>query len=372
MIINEISIANFRNHAQSRIGPDAGLNLICGPNGAGKTTILEAIAISGLTKSFLPAQDAALTRKGADGYRVEARAVNALGTPYFVKTNYLLGAKKKISNSFADSNTAKDIIGQLPLVILSPDYKSITFGSPENRRSFLDGALCQTESYFLSEALKYSKALKQRNHLLNSLKLSGSKDLSLVEPWTEMLIKSGAEIIFRRNRFVNELVGDFNRFYSELSEGAEAPELRYMPSHLPETEDASQYSRDQIRETLEIKSALVKHDEPRRGVTLFGPQKDDLRIIINGGTAKDYASQGQHKSLLIALKFAEFFYMKAKREETPVVLLDDIFSELDSSRSKRTLGILMEQRAQTFITSTDTSIVNVSAGLLGRSKSSKP
>jgi DNA replication and repair protein RecF len=353
MIINELSLANIRNHAKTEISFNSRVNVFYGNNGAGKTTLLEAISICGLTKSFLPVSDAGIIRNGENNYQINLRATNALKVPYNVSIKCFIGAKKQIGNSFADNNSVKEIIGQLPLVILSPDYKSITFGSPENRRSFIDSVLCQTERVFLEELMKYRKALKQRNNLLNRFKLTKTQDINLLEPWTEMLISIGAELIYRRARFVNELIPDFKQYYDELSAGEEEVSLGYIANHLPESESVALYTKDQIAESLAMKHAFVKYDELRRGTTLFGPQKDDMRILINGGTAKDYASQGQHKSLLISLKFAEFVYMKERRNEIPVVLLDDIFSELDKPRSAKVLEMLSRQAAQTFITVTD-------------------
>ncbi len=353
MIINELNVVNIRNHAATELRFSPRINVLCGNNGAGKTSLLEAISICGLTKSFLPVADTGIVRKGQNNYQIALRAENSLGVPYSVSIKCFLGTRKQIANSFADHNTVKDIIGQLPLVILSPDYKSITFGSPEERRSFIDSVLCQTSKIFLEELLKFRKALKQRNNLLNTFKINKTQDFSLLEPWTDMLIGLGASIIHRRAKFVSELVPYFREHYAELSAGREEVDLMYLANHLPESEPAEKFTKEQIQDSLAVKHSLVRMDELRRGTTLFGPQKDELRIGINGGTAKEYASQGQHKSLLIALKFAEFFYMKDRRNEIPVVLLDDIFSELDRARSSKVLEMLSRQSAQTFITVTD-------------------
>jgi DNA replication and repair protein RecF len=178
-------------------------------------------------------------------------------------------------------------------------------------------------------------------------------DSDLLDPWTEKLISTGAGIVIRRKRFIEEFRPYFKNVYERVTGGREEVDIYYEPYGIDGSELESIESREEVREKYTGLAANMADDEIRRGTTLFGPQKDEIRITINGGLAREYASQGQHKSLLISIKFAEFEYLKDKKNETPVILLDDIFSELDNRRSRLVIDLLKINSAQTFITITE-------------------
>jgi len=185
MVIRSLLIHNLRNHEHTEIELSPGVNIFYGLNGAGKTSVLESVSIAGLSKSFLPVPDAALVRQNEENYLVSLRADTDHGVPYKVSLQYTPGAKKLISSTAGDNLNPKDIIGELPLVILSPDFKNITFGSPADRRQFLDSVLSQESKRYVEEAIQLKRILKQRNSLLNGAKIQlkmnkhvidGSKD----------------------------------------------------------------------------------------------------------------------------------------------------------------------------------------------------
>ena len=351
MKISGIRIENIRNHLVTDIDLNYGLNIIYGLNGAGKTSILEAISICGFSKSFLPVLDSSLINTGNDNYSVFARAVSDNDIPYKVSVVYGKSKRKRISSTLGDNLLAKDIIGEMPMVIVTPDYKSITFGSPEHRRSFIDRILSQASKVYIEDLLHYKRALKQRNSLLNDFNSGKKFENSLLKPWTDLLVKSGSEIMFRRLSFLEEFKILFKQHYYQISSGKEEVDIEYCPNGF----EKNDWLKD--RKLLEQKLYFLfeKHqdEEKRRGVTIIGPQKDDIKIIINGGAAREYASQGQHKSLLVALKFAEFEFLMIKRHETPIVLLDDIFSELDEERIKMVFDLIKKNSAQTLLTITN-------------------
>ena len=161
-------------------------------------------------------------------------------------------------------------------------------------------------------------------------------------------------MLFRSKRFqfINEFIPFFKQSYSEITDSAELVDLRYKPDNI-EFSQLAKIEKSEITEQLVRASKNLYQNELRRGTTLFGPQKDDIDIFINQGLAKDAASQGQHKSLLISLKFAEFEFLKTVVRETPIILLDDIFSELDAARSQKVLELLLTKNAQTLITVTE-------------------
>jgi len=349
MKISSLRINDVRNHRNTEIDLNEGLNVFYGLNGAGKTTVLESIAICGFSKSFLPVPDSSLINSSRESYSISARALNDIGIPYRISVLFERGKRKRISSTFGDNLLAKDIIGEMPVVILSPDFKAITFGSPDFRRQFTDRLLSQASKIYIEELYNYRRALRQRNSLLSSSKIEKPFDFSQITPWTDVLIKSGAEIILRIIKFVEEFKRLFSKIYKSVSNGKENVRLEYVPNGFEEEKKVEiEYSFfvDKLKNLFDVH----REDEYRRGVTLFGPQKDDLKIFINGGVAREFASQGQHKSLLISLKLAEFDFLKDKKQETPVVLLDDIFSELDEERIKIVFDLVWKNSAQTFIT----------------------
>lgn len=351
MILRSVLIENLRNHEHTRVDFGAGINVFYGLNGAGKTTILEAVAIVGLSKTFLPTPDAGLIRQNADFYRISVAAISDVEAPYKVVVQYRTGGRKLIGSSLGDSLTPKDIIGELPVVVLSPDFKDITFGAPQDRRRFVDALLAQASKRYSEEAINLKKILKQRNAVLAHARSHQPFDTGLFAVLTEYLIQTGAEIISRRSTFVREFAPIFREAYRTVAEGREDVDVVYLPDSITFGKDENS-SKERAVELLATAAERYRHEELRRGVTLFGPQKDDIGITVNGAAARDVASQGQHKSLLIGLKAAEFSYLRDIRGETPIALFDDIFSELDARRSANVLAMIRDSNAQTLITTT--------------------
>ena len=351
MYVSEVLINNLRNHVHSELDFGKGLNVLYGLNGSGKTTILEAISLCGFSKSFMHVNDSSLMNKEEAFWHVSLNSRNDFDIPYKINIRFNGSGRKQISSMFGDYLLPKDVIGELPLVILSPDFKNITSGSPADRREFVDKILAQSSKVYVEDIIKYKKALKQRNNILISAKTERHYNHQLIEPWTEVLIDTGAAIIKRRKEFEIEFVNTFQERYKDVSNGKEDVWLEYVPSGVKEIDEKT--NKDEIKEKLNLAFKKAEKEELRRGTTLFGPQKDELKILINSGVAKEYASQGQHKSLLISLKFSEFHYLKDKKRETPVVLLDDIFSELDIERAEKVLEMVTSNYAQTLITVTD-------------------
>ncbi len=357
MIINILTLQNLRNHSFTEIKLGDKLNVIYGLNGSGKTTILEAISIASITKSFLPVADASLINFKEEYYSILAKGTNDLEMPYFVGVKYISGKRKQINNSYKENLNPKDVIGEIPIIILSPDFKNITFGAPQDRRQFIDTILSQASKSYMEDLFELKKCLKQRNNLLNSQQKSGALDKIQFDIWTEMLIKTSAEIMRKRHQFIKEFIPFFIQAYNEVSNGIEQVSLKYMPYRINDFQAEQDYDKDYFIEQNKKIYTELKFAELHRGLTLFGPQKDEISININNSAAKETASQGQHKSLLISLKFAEFEFLKKIRNETPIILFDDIFSELDSSRSNHTLELILKKNAQSIITITENSFI---------------
>jgi DNA replication and repair protein RecF len=351
MIVRYLKIDNFRNHISTSAEFGRGVNFIYGLNGAGKTSILEAIHLASLSKSFLPVHDHALIRSGEESFTINLESITELNTPYKVGIVYQ-HKRKKINSSLGDNLLPKDLVGELPIVLLSPDDKNITFGTPADRRGFADKLLSQCRRLYLDDLILSKKAIKQRNSVLATYQSSHYLDEELFSSWTEYFIKASARIVQSRIRFAMEFSGYFMRYYSEISMDKESVGFEYQPYGFADGIINNEIGLADIESELKAIADRMKVIELRRGISCFGPQKDDFIIKINHGTSKDVASQGQHKTLLISIKFAELQYLNDIKKESPVLLLDDVFSELDSERSGMVLKLLSESEYQTFITST--------------------
>lgn len=351
MYVKSIIVEHLRNHEHSELICSPSLNIISGLNGAGKTTILEAISICGLSKTFLPGTDSDLIKHGEESYTVSLQAVSDLGIPYKVGVRYVDGQRKLINSSIGDRMNPKDILGELPLIILSPDFKEITFGAPDDRRRFMDALLSQAKYVYVESAINLKKIIKQRNALLQKAKMYGQKpDEALLDIMTDQMMDAGSTLASLRAQFINEFTPHFLEAYKKITDTDEQVGIVYLPDT---ANGRTLITKEDFSESYMLAYRSLKEEEVRRGTTLFGPQKDDLEISINGGRARETASQGQHKSLLISIKWAEFTYLRDVRDETPVLLFDDIFSELDGNRTARVLQQVLDSGAQTFITTTE-------------------
>jgi DNA replication and repair protein RecF len=349
-----LHLNTFRNHNSTAIGQFAPkINVFSGPNGAGKTSILEALSVLSLTKSFTSSDDRSLVHTGSTSFNLQATFLSELDVELHVRIEYQTGppAKKSIVVNNDRLRSSSELIGRMPIVSLTPDDKAITSGPPDERRRFLNVVLSQASSSYLRDEIEYRKALRHRNSLLGELKQrSSAASIAMLAPWTEMLIKFGTPIMFRRAKFVGEFRPYLEESYAMLSEQREVPSFWYAPMGL----QAPIGSEADARELLALEFKARESDEFRRGVTLVGPHRDDLHILIDPEReAKRFASQGQHKTLLVAMKFAEYKYLEDASHEKPILLLDDLFSELDAERSARLLDLVSQEHfGQTFITST--------------------
>ncbi|HEX9006611.1 MAG TPA: DNA replication/repair protein RecF [Bacteroidota bacterium] len=349
MIIRTISLRNFRNHPETRVVFGPGLNVLLGENGQGKTNVLEAVSYLSLTKSFYAASDLNALRLGQDAFEVEGEMVADGGMPSTVRVAYRREPPEKTFtiNGVRPDSLSK-VIGRFPVVILSPEHGSITFGGPAERRRFMDLTLSQVSSVYLDDLMEYRRILRQRNRLLADMRFAQGGGAALLEPWTVNLAEYGGRITRRRLEFAAEFSSYVSRAYGTLVAEEEIPSLQYTAfAPLESGTPAEAIARLLLRE-LHARA----DEEQRRGASLVGPHRDELQLAVNGMSVQRFASQGQHKTLLVALKIAEFFYLRERRNEDPIMLLDDLFSELDEPRTRRILTVI-GTLGQAIITTTE-------------------
>ncbi len=348
MRIRSIQLRNFRNHKATNVQCGEQSNVFAGENGEGKTSILEALSFLCLTKSFYAGSDANAVQIGEAGFDVAGELIADRGVEYRIALGYTAADKEKVflvNKSPLEKLSAA--IGMFPVVVLAPENGAITSGAPSERRKFLDLVLAQSSKSYLEDLLEYRRVLRQRNKILLDARFSRRDCSGLLEPWNESLINHGTRIALKRLSFVNKFNPYVTRVYEDLAGGAEKPSVVYQSALQVEGGNAAEIERE-FRNRL----ASSAHEEQRTAATTVGPHRDDLQLKVNDMDARQFASQGQHKTFLVALKIAEFNYMKDVCSETPVFLLDDVFSELDEHRSQRLIR-MTQSLGQTFITTTD-------------------
>lgn len=343
MILTSVKLKNFRCHKDISLSFSDNLNYIVGGNGQGKTAILESIYYLCTTKSHNTNSDSEVLKFGENVFEIFGNFKNLVNDEVRViysseenKKSYLQNGKHK--------HRLSEIIGNYPIVLLTPADHAITFGYPGDRRKFIDSIYCQASAAYLGLLVDYNKTIRQRTSLLNSIKENRNKNFSELDAWTQKLLETGLELINYRKNFFSEFEPFVKQAHKEILNGNENPGLKYFYLGGYNEENI----RDRFIELLETK----REDELRRCACLVGPHKDDFIFDINGTNLKTFGSQGQHKTFQVALRFAEFFYLREKTGKAPIFLLDDVFGELDTARSVR-ISENLRRVGQTFITLTD-------------------
>ena len=355
MKLQWLQAREFRNHGQTRLEAGAKATIIVGNNGEGKTNLVEAVSYVCLAKSFYADNDGLVVRRGAEGFFLEAEFLGDSGARFRVRVQFDNGAgQKQITVNGAAADKLSEHIGRFPIVVLSPEQAGITAGLPAERRRFMDLVVSQANRLYLEDIIDYRKVLRQRNRILLDGKLGRRECGRELEAWNESLAALGGRIIHRRQEFVEEFRPHLVQGYGRLAGRAEAAAVEYEPNVPTRSSREPEHIAALITQALRDKSA----DEQRIGTSLVGPHRDELRMELNGLEARHFASQGQHKTLLIAMKLGELRFLQERSKEEPILVLDDVLSELDRDRSAGLLGLLPEF-GQTFVTTTtDSSFPN--------------
>ena len=338
MRLVSLKARQYRNIEEAELTPGRALTVICGNNGQGKTNLLEAVWLLTGGKSFRGGRDAELIRRGQPFAVLEAVTCRDDGTE--TELRLTVGGPeterpgRRVRVNGVDRGRAAVLAGTFPAVVFDPGHLSLVKGSPEGRRRFLDAALCQLYPGYLTAYRRYLRAMTQKNALLKAYdETPGAADL-LAALNAEMEAR-GEELQQRRLAYLKLLTPFAVEHYEKLSRGAEALDLGYEAGFAPGA----------LAETL----AAGRAAEIRAGMCLYGPHREDLNILLDGQSARIFASQGQQRSAVLSLKLAEAACVKEITGEAPVMLLDDVLSELDEGR-KAFLLTCMEDK-QTFVTS---------------------
>ena len=334
MIIKTLELQNFRNYETLNIDFDQGTNILYGNNAQGKTNILEAVYLSGTTKSHKRSKNEEIIRFGS-----EESHIRILIEKYSRHFQIDIHLKKNLSKGIAINKVpikkASELFGILNLVFFSPEDLNIIKNGPGERRRFMDAELCQLDKVYLDNLAKYNKILKQRNKLLKEIYFRPDlKDTLSI--WDIQLVQYGPKIIKCRREFIEKLGEIVTEIHYSISGGKEKMLLSYDPD---------------IQENL-FEKELEKAQEKdlKTGQTNIGPHKDDMSFTIHGKDMRKFGSQGQQRTCALSLKLSEIQLVKRIMKDEPVLLLDDVLSELDSNRQNYLLKNIYD--TQTIITCT--------------------
>ena len=339
MFIRELSVMNYKNFGEATL--TFSRNVICfiGNNGVGKTNLLDAIYYLSFCKSYFNNPDVQNIKHSEDFFALQGKY--ELGNANEeIHCGFKNGQKKKIRRNKKEYDRFSDHIGLLPLVMISPADSVLIQGGSEERRRFMDSVISQYDRTYLDWLVKYNRVLQQRNTLLKNYAGQSAIDPDVFSIWDEQLLLLGKKIHIKRGQFLEELLPVFQKYYSLISGGNETVSLEY----------GSQLN-DQEFEVL-LKDAFARDRMVQ--FTTAGVHKDDLELKLGGYPIKRLGSQGQNKTYLIALKFAQFDFIRSLNNIKPILLLDDIFDKLDSGRVEEIVKLVADDHfGQIFITDTN-------------------
>lgn len=342
MYVEKIYLTDFRNYVNSKIDLINGTNVIYGENAKGKTNILESIYIMSTARSHRGARDNELIRfgKGSGKIKIEfySRERKNQGEIEFFSQK-----KKRIYINKVPAHKTSELIGHLNSVMFCPEDLKLVKGSPGERRKMLDLGICQLRQKYFHSLSVYYKVLEQKNKLLKD-----NPESDMLWVWNEKLISSGTDIIWYRNSYIERLKIKTSKILKEICN--EEIEILYNCGF--EIEDFE--NKENIKTAFENELNNNLDREKKFGMSLVGPHRDDFKIILNNKDAKLYASQGQQRTISLAIKMAEAELIKDDKGEPPVLLLDDVLSELDEHRRKYVLNNI--KGIQVVITCTDKDI----------------
>ncbi len=334
MIIKSIELSNFRNYESLNIQFDSGTNILYGDNAQGKTNILEAAYLSGTTKSHKSSKDKEMIRFSCEESHIRT-IVEKNEKEYQIDMHLRSRGSKGVAINKIPIKKASELFGILNIVFFSPEDLNIIKEGPAERRRFLDTELCQLDKLYLSDLTKYNKILNQRNKLLKDIAFRPDL-LETLSVWDMQLVETGKRIIQRRKVFIEELNEIIGGIHGNISGGKEHLILRYEPNI-----DDIFFGDELIK---------AKQKDLRVCQTTVGPHRDDMLFSVNDIDIRKFGSQGQQRTSALSLKLSEIEIVKKSINSTPVLLLDDVLSELDSNRQNFLLNSIRD--IQTIITCT--------------------
>jgi DNA replication and repair protein RecF len=356
--VKELSLTHYRNYEQLKLTFDPAIHLFIGDNAQGKTNILEALYVLALAKSHRTSKDKEWVSWEKDFAVIKGVIERKHST---VPLELQISAKgKKAKVNRIEQKKLSDYIGVLNVVMFAPEDLELVKGSPQVRRRFIDMEMGQISAVYLHYLAHYNKILQQRNALLKDWN-KRKENRSMVDVFTLQLIEIATKILLKRAIFIERLQQWAEPIHHRITNGKEKLQINYIYS----TPIHKEMNEKEINQTLTEKFDKIREQEETRGSTLIGPHRDDLQFAVNGMNVQTFGSQGQQRTTALSLKLAEIELIKAEIGEYPILLLDDVLSELDDHRRSHLIEAI-QNRVQTFVT--NTSVEGIDPILLNQSK----
>ena len=339
MYIQELSLVNFKNIEHAEFKFSEGLNCFIGNNGAGKTNLMDAIYYLSFCKSFLNSIDGQNIRFDQEFFMIQGKYIR-LDSEETIYCGLKRGQKKIFRRNQKEYKKLSEHIGLIPLIIVTPSDNNLIVGGSEDRRRFVDSVISQYDTVYLETLIRYNRALQQRNNLLKQFASQHVFSAESLEVWDDQLVKYGMHLHTCRVSFVEKLQPVFQKYYELISGGKERVGLRLQ----------SDLNMDDFE--MQLKASVGK--DRILQYTSVGIHKDDFDFELEGYPIKKFGSQGQKKTYLVALKLAQYDFMKELSGITPILLLDDIFDKLDKNRVEQSVKLVTDDHfGQIFITDTN-------------------
>ncbi|MEH7223253.1 DNA replication/repair protein RecF [Bacillus sp. JJ1566] len=351
MFIEEIELTNYRNYEKLSIQFEDKVNVILGENAQGKTNVMESIYVLAMAKSHRTSNDKELIRWDEEYAKIEGRVQKRNGP---LSMQLVISKKgKKAKSNHLEQQKLSQYVGNMNVVMFAPEDLNLVKGSPQVRRRFIDMEIGQVSAVYLHDLSQYQKILHQRNHYLKQLQTKKQHDQTMLDVLTSQLIQATAKIVKKRVEFLILLQKWAEPIHYGISRGLETLQIEYKPSiEVLETADLSK-----MVDVYDEKFAKIREREIERGVTLAGPHRDDLAFFVNGKDVQTFGSQGQQRTTALSLKLAEIELIHSEIGEYPILLLDDVLSELDDFRQSHLLNTI-QGKVQTFVTTTSVEGIN--------------
>ena len=343
MKLTELNLHHFRNYDEAQVEFSPQINVLIGDNAQGKTNLLESIYVLAMTRSHRTNNDRELIEFGKDAAQIKGTVQRELGS---LKLELDIGKHgKKAKANHLEKARLSEYLGQLNVILFAPEDLALVKGAPTVRRRFIDMEFGQVSPKYLHDLTQYRDILKQRNRYLKQLQSHEAQDQLYLEVLSEQLAAVGGAIISQRVKFLSELEGYAQELHQSITQGRENLTFEYSSA----VKDASTLTEVELSEALMDLYRQNQSKEIFQGTTLYGPHRDDVRFLINHKNVQTYGSQGQQRTTALSVKLAEIDLMKNQTGEYPILLLDDVLSELDGARQTHLLKTIQD-KVQTFLT----------------------
>ena len=337
MTLQQLTLLNYKNIEEAELTFSPKINCLIGQNGEGKTNLLDAIHFLSFTKSAFNSIDSQIVRH-EQAYMMLKGVYESSGETEEISCALQIGKRKNFRRNGKEYKKFSEHIGLIPLIMISPSDSELIIGGSENRRRFIDMTISQFNPIYMSCLARYTKALQQKNIMLKAEEEPNAEVISMYE---EIMAETGEYIFQERDKFINDFIPFFQKYYSFISGNHENVNIKYT----------SHCQRGPLLSTIQNN----RYKERIVGYSLYGVHKDDLEMLIDTYPIKREGSQGQNKTYLIALKLAQFeFIKKSNKSNSPILLLDDIFDKLDATRVSNIINLVSKESfGQIFITDTN-------------------